>query len=332
MPHEIEIRDGEASMFYVGQVPWHGLGTPLDRPATAAEAIKAAHLDWNAVKKPIVVEEHGKRLKVPHKFAMVREDLWGTPDCSVLGIVGDKYTPLQNRAAFEFFDPIVDKRAAIYHTAGALRNGERVWILAKLPGEIQVIGNDISNKFLLLSNSHDGNSSVQIKFTPIRVVCQNTLTMALSQGPTLHVAHVRDLRERLRQAERTLGLVNRRFEEIEAEFQRMVRVHMVKGRLKEYLDLVFPDPKAEDNEEARKQVQRDRGCAEHFFSNGKGNQVNGVRGTLWAAYNGVAENMDYGAGSLSTERGLNSAWFGRGYLTKARAFTVADQKLQQWLN
>lgn len=332
MPHEIEIRNGEASMFYVGEAPWHGLGTQLDGPATAAEAIKAARLDWNSVKKPIVIEEDGKRLRIPEKFAMVRDDLWGKPECPVFGIVGDQYMPLQNGEAFEFFDPIVGKGAAIYHTAGALANGARVWILAKLPDKIRVIGDDISEKFLLLSNSHDGNSSVQLKFTPIRVVCQNTLTMALSQGPTLHVAHMRDLHERLRQAERTLGLVNRRFDKIEAEFQQMVKVQMIKGRLKEYLDHVFPDPQNGENEKAQKRVQRDRGCAEYFFDNGTGNQMKGVGGTLWAAYNGVAEYIDHRAGATSGERRLNSAWFGKGYLTKARAFMVAEQKLQQWLN
>jgi phage/plasmid-like protein (TIGR03299 family) len=187
-------------------------------------------------------------LSIPDKFAVVRQDLWGTPECSVLGVVGRDYTPLQNREAFGFFDHIVGKDAAIYHTAGALGQGERVWILAKLPTEIEVARDDISDKFLLLSNSHDGNSSVQIKFTPIRVVCQNTLTMALSQGPTLHVAHMKDIHRRLLEAERTLGLINRRFDEIEEEFQELVKMQLNQARLAEYLQRVFPDPQDEEDE------------------------------------------------------------------------------------
>lgn len=206
------------------------------------------------------------------RYSVVRRGLWGKADCPVLGIVGRDYTPLQNREAFEFFDPIVGEGAAIYHTTGALGQGERVWILAKLPTEIRVAGDDIRGKFLLLSNSHDGNSSVQIKFTPIRVVCQNTLTMALSQGPTLRVVHMRHIHRRLRQAEQTLALINRRLEEIEGEFQELVKVQLNAARLSEYLDLVSPDPHDEEDERAWKRVRNDRGWAEYSFVNGKGNQ------------------------------------------------------------
>ncbi len=360
MPHGIEIRNGQASMFYVGGAPWHGLGTKLDRPATAAEAIKAAHLDWEVDKKSLVAVERLKTssgdqapgrpgkaealrklraalykdiaLSIRDRYAVVRQDLWGKPECPVLGIVGRDYTPLQNREAFEFFDPIVGEGAAIYHTAGALGQGERVWILAKLPMDIRVAGDDISGKFLLLSNSHDGNSSVQIKFTPIRVVCQNTLTMALSQGPTLRVVHMRDIHRRLQGAERTLGLINRRFEEIEEEFQEMVKVQLNAARLSEYLGLVFPDPQDEDNEKARNRVRRDHEWAEYFFVNGKGNRLKNVSGTLWAAYNGVAEYIDHRATNQTDDRRLNSVWFGEGYLAKARAFKVAESKMLEWRN
>ncbi|MBZ5563615.1 MAG: DUF932 domain-containing protein [Acidobacteriia bacterium] len=359
MPDNIEIRNGEAAMFYVGKETWHGLGTKLDRPATAAEAIKAAHLDWQVDMKSLVAvegleqppesklttttkEETIRKLRarlykdyalpIPNRFAVVRRDLWGKLECPILGVVSRDYTPLQNREAFEFFDPIVGKDAAIYHTAGVLGHGECVWVLAKLPTDIRVAGDDISNKFLLLSNSHDGNSSVQIKFTPIRVVCENTLIMALSQGPTLRVLLTKDMHRRLREAERTLGLINRRFEDIEKEFQEMVKVQLNSSKLEEYLGLVFPNPEDEENAEARKNVRKDRGWAEYFFENGKGNRAQNVSGTLWAAYNEVVEYNDHRATRQNDDRRLNSVWFGNGYSSKARAFKVAESKMQEWRN
>src|ERR1035437_7128616 len=121
MAHELLIKNGEASMFYAGQVPWHGLGTQLDGPATAREAIAAAKLDWHVVKKPLYAGDENKRKRrVPNRFAVVPEHLWGKQDCPVFGIVGSEYTPLQNHEAFEFFDSIVGTKTAIYHTAREL--------------------------------------------------------------------------------------------------------------------------------------------------------------------------------------------------------------------
>jgi phage/plasmid-like protein (TIGR03299 family) len=105
--------------------------------------------------------------------------------------------PLQNVEAFEFFDPILGEGAATYETAGALGKGERVWILARLSGDFNVAGGDVIRRYLLLSNSHDGTSSLQVKITPVRVVCNNTLTLALSQGGTLRVRHDRDVKTAL---------------------------------------------------------------------------------------------------------------------------------------
>lgn len=264
---------------------------------------------------------------------VVREDDWQKGIATVLGIVGKEYTPLQNREAFAFFDPIVGEGSAIYHTAGMLGDGQRVWMLAKLPDEIRVIGDDIANKFLLLSNSHDGNSAVQIKFTPIRVVCENTLTLALREGPTLRIPHVRDVRERLMIAANLLNAIQARFTEVEGVYRNMARYPLGKEQLNRYLRQVFPDPRrgsdAERYERALVQAQRDRTGAEIRAEAGKGTNLRGVCGTLWAAYNGVAEYVDYARyGNSSVARQVQAIWFGDGYLAKARAYRAAEGMLK----
>jgi phage/plasmid-like protein (TIGR03299 family) len=328
MSANLLIQNGQASMFYVEEVPWHGLGTRLDKPATASEAITAAGLDWKVVKLPLFAGS--KRVPVPDRFAVVRRtgDLIARTD-PVLGVVSNEYTPLQNHRAFEFFDPIVGQNAAIYHTAGALGNGEKVWILAKLPGHIRVVGDDITEKYLLLSNSHDGKSSVQIKFTPVRVVCQNTLTLALNDGGALKITHHSDIHEKLKQAHEMLGLIKTKFDDLEQSFQAMSRVKMNNNRIKEYLACVYPDSKEPEKMEL---VQRDRSWSEYFFDQGRGNRLPGVAGSLWAAFNGVTEWLDHRKSRQNPNQRLSSSWFGGAYQIKSRAFDVARDKMLVWLN
>lgn len=326
MAHNLLIQNGQASMFYINEVPWHGLGIKLNKPATAQEAITAANLEWQVIKLPL--SAGSKHIPVPDKFAIVRKtgSLVQKTD-PVLGVVGKDYTPLQNRDAFKFFDPIVGQNAAIYHTAGALGNGERVWILAKLPGHIRVVGDDISEKYLLLSNSHDGKSSVQIKFTPVRVVCQNTLTMALNDGQAFRVVHHADIHEKLEQAHKMLGLIHDQFDSMEQTFQQMSRVKMNSNRLTEYLATVYPDSQEPNKMEL---VQRDRNWSEYFFDQGRGNRLPGVAGTLWAAFNGVTEWLDHRKSRQNENQRLASSWFGGSYQTKARAYSVAMDKMAGW--
>ena len=335
MAHELRIENAEASMFYVNEAPWHGLGKKLDAPATAAQAIRAANLDWEVRKVPLYACEGMNSCIVSRRHAIVPTFAWGKPTCPVLGIVGDSYEPLQNQEAFAFFDPIVGEGKAIYHTAGSLGKGERVWLLAKLPNSIRVIGDDITDKYLLLSNSHDGQSAVQIKFTPIRVVCQNTLTMALERGPTVRVAHFPDLRQRLKHARELLGLIEHRYANISQVFHGMAATQLSAKRLSEYLVGVFPDPdpakvKADRYERLLKQAKENRLWSVHFFETGVGNRERGVAGTFWAAYNGVTEFVDHRDIGFGPMRRLQNAWFGRGCSTKARAFNVAVEKMALW--
>jgi phage/plasmid-like protein (TIGR03299 family) len=350
MSHDLCIEQGKAKLFYHGEAPWHGLGQRLDGPATSHEAIQAAGLDWAVEKVPLQLVLPDRKVPIPDRFALVRSDrLKAGGNAHALGIVGRDYTPLQNRDAFAFFDGLVggpDK--AIYHTAGALGDGERVWLLAKLPGEMVVASEDTVEKFLLLSTSHDGQSSIQIKFTPIRVVCQNTLTMALSQGPSIHVSHRKGAKAQLEWAVGVLGILRRHFMVIEQDFKAMA-VRSLDGKaLEDFMDRVFPLPTGlEEGEEGSLDHQpplQDSGSKERrlnrillqrqavlrLWDQGVGSEIPSVRHSLWTAYNAVTEMVDhYSRQEIMTpdnrDRHLNGAWFKDGYLLKGKAFKVAKE-------
>lgn len=324
MSDRVFIDNGRASMMSVGEVPWHGLGTVLNKPATAQQAIEAANLGWTVKKVPVYAWDGKVAYPIDDTFTIVPENRWGTQSCPTWGPVKRGYTPLQNRDAFRFFDDVVGEGAAIYHTAGALDDGRRVWILAKLPGDIVVAGKDITEKFLLLSNSHDGSGSVQIKFTPIRVVCHNTLTLALTEGePSIRVPHTRDIDERLKVARQNLQLIKRTYGRIEAEFAALAKVPIAEPALSGYLKLVFPDPSNSKDLRAANRVERDRSTARTLFTKGKGNDLPGVAGTLWAAYNAIAEMVDQGRNLRTQDQHLEYIWFGGGHTLKVRAFEIA---------
>jgi phage/plasmid-like protein (TIGR03299 family) len=326
MSHDLCVTDGKAEMMYVGEMPWHGLGTRLEHPPrTAAEAIFAARLDWNVVKQQLYVGD--KHRPLPGQFAIVREDRWERNEDAIFGTVGQTYVPLQNMEAFTFFDPIIATKAAFYETAGALGKGERVWVMARLYGDMEIVPGDTVARYLLLSNSHDGTSSVQVKFTPVRVVCQNTLNQALDLGPTLRVAHNREMQRHLGDTAEAIAEICERFDELQTFFKKMVWVQMKTASLETYLAAVFPEPKrGKDDkryERALKQMKRDRISAQKLFETGKGNDLPLVKGTLWAAYNGVTEYVDFARTTVGDGKWLDSVWFGEGCAIKTRACDLA---------
>lgn len=330
MADRINVRGGRASLMYVGEEPWHGLGTKLNTPATAAEAIRAANLDWTVRKVPLYAWGDGFAYPVDDTFTVVPEDLWGQENCPTYGVVAGAYTPLQNREAFEFFDTIVGKGAAIYHTAGALDDGRRIWILAKLPTDILVAGKDKTHKYLLLSNCHDGSSSVQIKFTPIRVVCHNTLSQALTEGArAIRVPHTRDIKRRLEDARKSIGFIKKTYDRIERDFNALAKVELDEPRLATYLMRVFPEPKDRKSREFQR-IEDYRARARWYYTNGRGNDIPEIAGTLWAAYNGIAEMIDHSRNRRTESQHLEHIWFGGGAALKTRAFEDAKLLVRRW--
>ncbi|MFN0157077.1 MAG: DUF932 domain-containing protein [Bacteroidota bacterium] len=319
MAHKLNINAGKASMFYTGEAPWHQLGTRLDKPATAHEALKAAQLDYQVVKKSLRAIVHPTRhSQVEDHYATVRMDTR-----EVLGIVGGRYSPIQNRDAFAFFDALVGSDEAIYHTAGALGKGERIWILAKLPGYIKVKGEDIVEKFLLLTNSHDGSSLVRAKLTPIRVVCNNTLTAALDGvEEEVRIRHTPNGVAKLEQAHTLLGLTNSLYQQLEVIFNRMALTEITGKQLLDYVQALIPaNPQAQRST----RTENIRNTILELHETGQGAELS--RGTVWGAYNAVTEYTDHVIHSQHPAKRLSSMWFGGGEQMKIRALKLAQDML-----
>ena len=313
MSHNLNTTNGKTSMMYVLEVPWHGLGTRLEKPATAAEAIEAAGLGFTVEKRSLKTVD--PELPVNNHFATVRTDT-----LDVLGVVGARYAPIQNKDAFTMFDALVGEGEAIYHTAGALGKGERIWLLAKLPDYIRVNGNDIVEKYLLLTNSHDGSEVVRVKLTPIRVVCENTLTAALEgTEQEVRIRHTSNAQVKLKEAHEILGLSNWLYAEIDRIFNQMSARKVTGKEMKDYVRVIFPEPPRVYH---RSQAPRIHEKVAELAETGAGAEL--VRGTLWGAYNAVTEFVDHCRLSKADDSArLKSMWFGSGERIKKQAFKVA---------
>ncbi len=321
MAHNLELdQTGQASMFFTGDVPWHQLGRKLQKPATAAEAMSAARLDYKVVKRPLKAIIHARHFAdVPNAFATVRTDT-----NVVLGVVGSRYQPVQNKDAFNFFDPLVDRNEAMYHTAGVLGRGEKIWLLAKLPDYIRVgPKGDPIEKFVLLYNSHDGSSHIKVKMTPIRVVCNNTLTAALSGADAeVRIKHTASATDKLREAHKVLELTNQLYKELDYIFNRMALRKVTPAQLVEYCKTLVPD-NAEAESNTRTENIRTQIIRLHDDTPAAGMH----RGNLFGAYNAVTEYVDHALSSDSSKH-LRSIWFGgSGEQLKRRAYQLAESML-----
>jgi phage/plasmid-like protein (TIGR03299 family) len=294
--------------------PWQSLGVALTYPKTAREALEIAGLDFTVVKDTLEMAAGSNQAA----GAIVRTD---TGD--VLGIVSAGHEPIQNRDAFTFFDNLVDRGEAIYEAAGKLGHGERIWILAKLPGCITVHGNDIVDKYLLLINSHGGSAQVQVKLTPIRVVCNNTLTSALKGAGDIKIRHTPNTQWNFEQANRLLGLSNALYEQLDVVFNDMASKKITEAQLQAYVKALVPDNEETEFDAGTENIRQ---CMLQLNESGRGAALS--RGTWWGAFNSVTEYTDHMMLGGNSETRLNSIWFGRGEQLKVKAFQLAEQMMQ----
>ena len=229
------------TMFYTRTAPWHGLGTRVLEAPTSSAALSLAGLDWRVIQKPVLTEDG---LFISGFKANVRDR-----DNQVLGVVSYRYKVVQNEDAFAFTDELLGE-GVTYETAGSLQNGRRTWILAKLPQRYIISGDEI-DPYLVFMNSHDGTGAIKAAMTPIRVVCQNTLNLALSTARrSWSTIHTGDIHGKLQDARNTLLYADRYMAALGKTIEELSRQKLSDRQVLEYIDALFPLP--EDASEARK--------------------------------------------------------------------------------
>ncbi|SJZ85206.1 DUF932 domain-containing protein [Sediminibacterium ginsengisoli] len=300
MAHQLNYNEstGKHSFLSVNQKAWHGLGQIVDQYPTSGEALQFAGLDFEVVKEDIYTTSFNndgqpmdftKRIKT--HSATIRKDTG-----AVLGVVGKDYEIVQNKDAFSFFDAIVGGGEGImYETAGALGQGEKIFITAKLPGYIRVANNDLVEKYLFLSTSHDGYGSITAAFTPVRIVCANTLNAALrNHTNAIRIRHTNGAKDRLEQAHHLMGISNQLASEIETIFNRWAKVRITDKQLRNLImEALIP------NKESLKALKEEREdeCSTYYRNmcdtafayamSNESQQMASTAGTLFGAYNGV---------------------------------------------
>lgn len=219
------------TMFYTRTKPWHGLGTMVEEAPTSREALEAAELNWQVIQKNLVTDSG---IVVPGFKANLREN-----DQQVLGVVSDRYKVVQNEEAFAFTDALLGE-GVTYETAGSLQNGRRTWILAKLPARYIISGDEVT-PYLVFMNSHDGSGSIKAAMTPIRVVCQNTLNLALSTAKrSWSTNHTGDIKGKMEDARYTLLYADQYMAELGKAIDKLNQQKLSDRQVLEYIDSLFP--------------------------------------------------------------------------------------------
>ena len=311
MAHEIENVNGKDSMAYAGALPWHGLGTKVPDDLTPTQMLEAAGLDWSVEKIPAFAEVGGKQVSIGQS-ALVR-----SMDNKILDVVSNDWNPVQNEEAFDFFNEFVAAGDMEMHTAGSLKGGQIVWALAKIKESFELFKGDKIDSYLLFSNFHKYGFSTDVRFTPIRVVCNNTLTLSLnsqvermakiSHRKVFDPSNVKDM----------LGIATDKL----AKYKEMASFLGSKKAKDEdivdYFCRIFPVTGANDK---KKKVSKNANIAMDILHTQPGSEY--AEGTWWQPFNAVTYLTDHLAGRSADTR-LASAWYGSNKNLKTKALELA---------
>jgi len=333
MAHNLNFNEqtGKHSFFSVKEKAWHGLGQIVQDYPTSTEAIKFAGLDYEVEKQKLYTQRNeyeNPQIAVPDYYATLRTDT-----NQVLGVVGKDYEVIQNMDAFSFFDAIVGGDGIQYETAGALGKGERIFITAKLPNYIKVGSYDLIEQYLFLTTSHDGFGSITAAFTPIRIVCNNTLNAALrNHSNAFKIRHTANAKERLEEANKLMGITNQLGNELEEIFNQWAKIRITDSEVKKLIQMALvPNKEVLQNIQAGKEDELStcfKNMADAAFEYAMTNetqQLETTKGSLFGAYNAVTGYFQNVRTYKNEEAKLKSLLLGgTGQMRTQKAFNLCE--------
>jgi len=312
MAHEIEMVNGKAQMAYAGAVPWHGLGIEVPADLTPTQMLDAAGLNWNVEKVTAYATIGGKQVDIGQS-ALVRSS-----DNKILDVVSNDWNPVQNEDAFDFFNEFVAAGDMEMHTAGSLKDGQIIWGLAKVKESFELFKGDQIDSYLLFSNFHKYGFSTDVRFTPIRVVCNNTLTLSLNSKVErmAKISHRKVFEPTA--VKEMLGIATNKLAKYK-EMAQFLGSKMAKDEnVVEYFKRIFP--LTTSNEDKSNDLSKNAKVALDILHTQPGAEY--AEGTWWQPFNAVTYMTDHLVGRSADTR-LSSAWYGYNKTLKTKALEVA---------
>lgn len=317
MAHEVE------TMMYAGDEPWHGLGTKVDEHISIDDAIIAAGLDWEVKSHPL----YWKTSYNPDDLYLADDNYVQVrmSDKKILGLTKAGYTPLQNREAFGFFQEFLDEGECTLHTAGSLKGGKVVWVLAKINGARVDVGDDDKvDAYALLSNSHDGSLAVRAGFTPIRIVCANTMDFALSAesgSKLVSIKHTKNMHSSLDLLRSSMDMARQEFLATADTYIRLAESDCSTEDVRKMVQVVMGinDTQVIKGNSTLSQIITN-------FHTGRGAELDTAKGTWWGAYNALTEYTSHHYGNSADSR-LHSNWFGANKSKNAKALSYCMEQI-----
>lgn len=311
----IDMSNGRANMAYVGETPWHGLGVTMPDDASLDQWRVEAGLDWTANRAKVQYQV-GDQLVQGESEIIYRSDTHAE-----LGVVTKRYKPVQPKEVVHFFEDLCKNQGFTMETLGGLNGGKRVWALARTGESFRLKGQDEVGAYVLLATSFDGSMATRAQFTTVRVVCQNTLSMAMESGKNfVSITHSTDFDAT--KVKYDLGIYRDTFKEMEEQAGLLSERGVNKSAAVRFLTDIMVGENAKVEDLSTRAANNIQNVLNLFDGKAMGSDYKSASGTLWGLVNSVTEYVDHHQGYKQNSR-LNNAWFGKGDTMKTQAFKKA---------